>query len=63
MGCKCTSRRKPKKIKQTDFVIVSGNSQVQALVKDKVVSAQSDKAKTPGTWNKENSRFDCDHEE
>lgn len=58
MGRKGTSKRKPKKTQQTAATNVSGNSPVQALVKDKAAPVQNDNAKTPGGWNnkKKNKR-------
>ncbi len=58
MGHKGTSKRKPKKIKQTDAKNVGGNSPVQDLVKDKTAPVQNDNAKTSGAWNgkKKNKR-------
>ena len=56
MGRKGTSKRKPKKNKQNVTANVSGNSPVQALVKDKAAPAQNDGAKTSGGWNKKNKK-------
>lgn len=56
MGRKGTSKRKPKKIKQIPAGNVSGNSPVQALVKDKAAPVQSDNAKTSGGWNKKKNK-------
>lgn len=51
MGRKGTSKRKPKKNKQTNNANVSNNSPVQALVKDKGAPVQNNNAKASGGWN------------
>lgn len=56
MGHKGTSKRKPKKIKQTAAPNVGGNSPVQDLVKDKAAPVQNDNAKTSGGWNKKKNK-------
>lgn len=56
MGRKGTSKRKPKQIKQTSAVNLSGNSPVQTLVKDKSTPIQNDTAKTSGGWNKKKKK-------
>lgn len=56
MGRKGTSKRKPKQIKQTPTGKVSGNSPVQALVKDKGAPVQNDNAKSSGGWNKKKNK-------
>lgn len=56
MGRKGTSKRKPKQIKKTSTTNVSGNSPVQALVKDKGAPVQNDGVKTSGGWNKKKKK-------
>lgn len=56
MGRKGTSKRKPKKLKPSSNASVSGNSPVQALIKDKGAPVQNDGAKTTGGWNKKHKK-------
>jgi hypothetical protein len=58
MGRKGTSKRKPKKLKPASNANVSGNSPVQALIKekDKSAPAQNDGAKASGGWNKKKKK-------
>ena len=56
MGRKGTSKRKPKQIKQTTTGNVQGNSQVQAIVKDKGVPVQNDNQKESGGGNKKKKK-------
>jgi len=56
MGRKGTSKRKPKQIKQISTGNISGNSPVQALVKEKGAPVQNDNAKTSGGWNKKKKK-------
>jgi hypothetical protein len=56
MGRKGTSKRKPKKNKQNVNTNVSGNSPVQALVKDKGAPIQSNNANVSGGWNKKKKK-------
>ncbi|MCB0104011.1 MAG: hypothetical protein H6635_08185 [Anaerolineales bacterium] len=56
MGRKGTSKRKPKKNKQTVTANTSSNSPVQALVKDKGAPVQNDNVKVSGSWNKKKKK-------
>lgn len=56
MGRKGTSKRKPKKNKQIVNTNVSGNSPVQALVKDKGAPIQSNNANVTGGLNKKKKK-------
>jgi len=56
MGRKGTSKRKPKQIKKNSNANISGNSPVQALVKDKSAPVQNDNAKASGGWNKKKKK-------